>query len=129
MTFIVKDAAGKYRNPSAGIRIGRGVDFDTADEAAAEHVAEQREYAEAYGPEVHADILEGRSAEAAEEILDGEYDDILDVLLYAETEVHGNRKTVVEAIIERRDEVVRERQADDEETDLDRPSPADLASL
>ena len=129
MTHIVKDRAGKYVNPSADIEIGVGVDFDTADEAAAEHVAEQREYAEAYGPDVHSDILEGRSAEAAEEILDGEHDAILDVLLYAETEVHGDRKTVVEAIIERRDDVVRERQADVEETVLDRPSPADLASL
>ena len=129
MTYIIKDAAGKYVNPSAEVEIGAGVGFDTADEAAAEHVVNHREYAEAYGPAVHAEILEGRANDAAEEIRAGEHDGLLDVLMFAEKEVHGHRKTVVEAIIERRDEIVRERQADDEEAELDAPSPADLASL
>lgn len=68
-------------------------------------------------------VLDSAEA-AAKAIKEGDHDDILDLLLYAERQKYGSRTSVVEAIVSRNNELAREAEPDETET----ITPSDIVS-
>lgn len=69
----------------------------------------------------------GTAKEAVEPIEKGRYDDVLDLLLFAERELFGSRITVIQAIDRRNREVIDQRTQN--EADKDALTPDDIVTV
>jgi len=103
------------------------------NEEAVEYLQQKEQNGTPYFRWLSPDELEAAlddAHEGADAIGAGEYDDALDVLLFAERNVYDSRVTVIEAIADRRKAIVEEHraQADESQTGVT-IGPADVAPV
>lgn len=104
----------------------RLIDDDEVAEELRDYGRNGTAYFRYLSPDELEDIL-GSAEEAVAAVKAGEYDDVLDMLIYAERNEFGNRVTVVEAIADRHEQLVTEAELQANDDDTDRIAPADVA--